>query len=595
MRSYLFAFNSDQLSCLEEKGLLCARYGNRYVVDEESFEGVLECMGWCREDIDVSSTDTDGLYSVDKHPDAMSDLVNINSRQWDGCDNTRYLNNFANAFENLARKVEKKITISVPHGHYQEYPENARNFHVYVWSSPTNFRGVSTPSELFGFSGHVIDSSFSPTGLGVSIMCGDYSVAELFPNALYIHFDVCHRGTSEELSIIQKIAELATEKYDDLQEIDYTKGVYCNNTTPLYEQIKDLFVKNRYSEILERPIIITDNPLTQRNSIFVNPLVINFGRYEDRELINIESSSIMGYKKQPNNKLMMHSAIFDFAIKDDLADRIVAECRDNVLDILIMGITTKQKNMVKKIFESYLTYINLNDDERVAYDDTISKIVADGSTETFIKILTDSRMDMLKKEEQELSRMRSDIAEYQNKIVNMTRRMSQSMVSIEALAKDSDWVKTKVSRELSAIRRNKNVLKVEVVGEKLHVLTKIIYCKHPKTKNIHEIGAFNITLNLKNNGDLFVKYNNLSHKINGYQSDMHAPHVFSDGRPCLGNIGETLPSLIANCEYSVALDLCIQFLQSVNLSDVAGKYIDKWPIKEQAPETTVSGTGEVTV
>ena len=59
---------------------------------------------------------------------------------------------------------------------------------------------------------------------------------------------------------------------------------------------------------------------------------------------------------------------------------------------------------------------------------------------------------------------------------------------------------------------------------------------------------------------------------------MHAPHVFHNGRPCLGNMTEVIPELVANYEFAALAMVAIQFIESVNVNDSAGMHINKWPV-----------------
>jgi hypothetical protein len=66
--------------------------------------------------------------------------------------------------------------------------------------------------------------------------------------------------------------------------------------------------------------------------------------------------------------------------------------------------------------------------------------------------------------------------------------------------------------------------------------------------------------------------------VDGFEEDMNAPHVYSDGHACLGNVEDLFPELIAKRDFASALQLAIVFIESVNVNDSAGKKIDHWPV-----------------
>ena len=131
-------------------------------------------------------------------------------------------------------------------------------------------------------------------------------------------------------------------------------------------------------------------------------------------------------------------------------------------------------------------------------------------------------------------------------------------------------------REFDKLRSMKKVIKVEVGSSNIVIYTKTLYCKHPNTKRIHEIGKFKITIPTTNGGS--VKWENLTRRVDGHQSKQMAPHIWEDGSACLGNTQQVFPELIAQYEFSTVAMIAIEFVESVNISDGAGKHLGNWPI-----------------
>ncbi|MBI2633592.1 MAG: hypothetical protein HYW78_04400 [Parcubacteria group bacterium] len=73
---------------------------------------------------------------------------------------------------------------------------------------------------------------------------------------------------------------------------------------------------------------------------------------------------------------------------------------------------------------------------------------------------------------------------------------------------------------------------------------------------IYTIGEFRIEIKL--NGS--IKIDNLTNKRDGYNH----PHVSGEGNPCLGNIAESIAKLIARYEFSFAMQLLVQYLETYN-------------------------------
>jgi len=108
----------------------------------------------------------------------------------------------------LSPTLRRKILFEVPHGSSRECAERGA-FQIYVWSTPHHgiVRNSTPPVKLWGNPVDCRDPAFQPAEhtLGVNIWDGAYSVAELFPNALYIHHDLVETGSNNELKILSHL------------------------------------------------------------------------------------------------------------------------------------------------------------------------------------------------------------------------------------------------------------------------------------------------------------------------------------------------------------------------------------------------------
>jgi hypothetical protein len=134
--------------------------------------------------------------------------------------------------------------------------------------------------------------------------------------------------------------------------------------------------------------------------------------------------------------------------------------------------------------------------------------------------------------------------------------------------------------EFDQMLKVRKVLDVRVTDTSMTVVTDLICCVNPLTKKTHEIGAFEITFPFDSTKN--IHWRNLTRLVNGHEKGFNAPHVNAKGYACLGNVKEAFPKLLANREYSTALQLAIAFLESVDPKDSWGKYIGNWPLAHGA-------------
>lgn len=125
-----------------------------------------------------------------------------------------------------------------------------------------------------------------------------------------------------------------------------------------------------------------------------------------------------------------------------------------------------------------------------------------------------------------------------------------------------------------------HVVGVEGSLEALCIFTDEIQCRDPQSGILYELGRFRIEFSFGQERDN-LRFFNLTRVTEvewaGETRGFHAPHVQSDGTPCLGNYKDTLFALIAQRNVNAAVVGAIEWLQSVNSDDAWGKNIDSWP------------------
>lgn len=193
--------------------------------------------------------------------------------------------------------------------------------------------------------------------------------------------------------------------------------------------------------------------------------------------------------------------------------------------------------------------------------------------------------ERISKELKQLEREVKDMGSQCDKVRKQyIENMRQLDITNRRIVQLSDMDKSDVAvfdKEFDHLTSMDKVRSVTIRGSKtLTVLTEVLYCKHPKSKKYHEIGAMNISINMEG-GEMRIY--NCTRRVDAYERGMHAPHVFPRGTLCEGNLSKTIPQLLARYEFTTLVMLAIQFIESVNLDDSAGRHISKWPLKSPNP------------
>jgi hypothetical protein len=211
----------------------------------------------------------------------------------------------------------------------------------------------------------------------------------------------------------------------------------------------------------------------------------------------------------------------------------------------------------------------------------------------FIKLCKEGYTKRKSNYEASLKSLKQEIVSYQNQLITHIRECDDTVKALATLEAMESAAKVEevCTNELKSIMKIPFIKGIKIMDKKFIVSTHLIKCENPRTKLFHDIGEFDITINLQEgNGEPPVKMINTLYKRDGMNKGMNAPHVFPDGKPCFGNISEAVPQLVARFEFSTLLALLIGYLQSVNLDDGAGTFISRWPISAGQPNAgKVSG------
>jgi hypothetical protein len=172
-----------------------------------------------------------------------------------------------------------------------------------------------------------------------------------------------------------------------------------------------------------------------------------------------------------------------------------------------------------------------------------------------------------------------EIETHRKNLTNKLRERENKMILVDSpMCVDLEKRANKIIRDLYALNHVKNVIPVD---QGIHVFTDEIRVTDPRTNRIHILGEFRIEISNRSDQDVRIFSETYKTGISAYNSGMQAPHVFPDGRPCLGDLVQSLPEAQARHDYSTVANLVILFLEHVNTDDAAGRHVHKWPRLEE--------------
>jgi len=227
--------------------------------------------------------------------------------------------------------------------------------------------------------------------------------------------------------------------------------------------------------------------------------------------------------------------------------------------------------LFRKILEETITIMTATPEEKAAREEDRRQKRRAASREAYMKACARRIEKTIEGTKRAIKDNETRVNQLQEELVKCIREGNGARRKLEQLEASNAGVEEGYGKEFDNLLEVDKVRDVRIEEGAIEVFTDILYCVDPRSKKKHEIGAFRIEVGL--NGQ--VRWFNLTRKINGHD----APHVFSgDGSACLGNMHEILPELVANYEFAALAMVAIQFIESVNTDDSAGKHISDWPV-----------------
>jgi hypothetical protein len=179
----------------------------------------------------------------------------------------------------------------------------------------------------------------------------------------------------------------------------------------------------------------------------------------------------------------------------------------------------------------------------------------------------------------------STIRRYQAEIVQNTAQLTREMATMDALKRTGRKANPNEIENLRKMMK-KGIIKslttrVSGGNPTIEFTTRPLLAMDDRSGAYHLIGRLNVKVNM---GTGAVTVMNLDRQVNAFSGQMHAPHVWNNGDPCLGNFSDTVAGFLASGDWYAAIELTIAFLESANTDDPAGSRVHLWPFVEDPTE-----------
>jgi hypothetical protein len=194
-------------------------------------------------------------------------------------------------------------------------------------------------------------------------------------------------------------------------------------------------------------------------------------------------------------------------------------------------------------------------------------------TQSFTSALRSQQEKYIREDKRKIENAEQSIRDYTLELKRQYENRNRLMNQVESAEVKLKAVDGQIIKELDNIVANPKVKELFIKDGKFIVHTQPIYAYHDRTGERYYIGNMKIEMNPQNTQ---VKFFGDNPRKSYWGEGCPHPHVNTSGEACLGNVSTTIAELCAQMELYALTLICIDFLESVNTSDAAGKNIVNW-------------------
>ena len=339
---------------------------------------------------------------------------------------------------------------------------------------------------------------------------------------------------------------------------------------------KNIYIKSAYDE--KRNFITKE--IIKKNEVDEESLYIYIDMYiyGSKQQSRCNSRTIYGYACRSDIKLWASALESNIIFTPENID--IAEYTNNTIlihhDIFKdngIGVAT---SILTNIIKDYIMLTTLDEEElkKIKYEKMLANI---------LKVIEYISEDELKREHDRLALITSDISRYTDSLARLYKEQQQAMNKIKTAQKASDEKQNKIKKDLEQILTLDKIKSITSSsdGKGLSVRTELLY-GYTQHNRCFKLAPYNITINFIDGSIRFDCPQAFKRRSCWSESCPH-PHISTEGEACFGNIASTIAQLLADMELFALITILLNYLESINVEDVAGEYCTNWD--EVDPDT----------
>ena len=187
--------------------------------------------------------------------------------------------------------------------------------------------------------------------------------------------------------------------------------------------------------------------------------------------------------------------------------------------------------------------------------------------------------DFIRKRERKLANERRNLVDLENSIIHVRdnlRRLNEDLIRarrfVDMESNNQIDILKRLTNDLDLIVKHEKINDLQIKDGKFIIYTNQLFITDENGRRF-DIGKVKIEIVME---ETKIRFYEGAGKRGFWGEPQPHPHVSTSGEACLGNADSMVAELCAQRQLYALVLVLIDFLESVNLQDVAGKRITNW-------------------
>jgi hypothetical protein len=354
---------------------------------------------------------------------------------------------------------------------------------------------------------------------------------------------------------------------------------HSSNPKSKRKELISMIIETFLPDIFSKDVVVTMLYKTESMVEFVddNHAIVHIFVVHESLISLLKEEPNAEYVQYKNMQIVLLNGTF-YLTFEEMKSVVLSSSSERDNQIKIEQQFSKKVNDMD-LFYAIAKVLKLSDDQISELKTLILKQNEDANIELAIQTFTQDYVKDMEQITKQIQKYNKDNTTYKQIIQANNTKIATLMENYSTFNKEGFMDKVRV--QFYKIAQHPKVTVVGVEDGYFVIHTVDLYMYEPINKKRYYLGKMKIFLPFVFDEQHYIKFGNINNSRNGFWTSAPHPHCSSNGWACFGNIDIQLLELYAKFQYYDIFMLLLNYLQTANIEDSAGKSITAWDVVDE--------------